>query len=151
MKLNERSIPSCLVVLACGSWLSGCAGADGSESDLGQTAQALVDTQSRSNEPDSARATCTVFTFADRIHDDIAEIDCDLTDSLADSHSVYVEWSQDGFDERRLENHDGAGSTLFVSDALQNLDGSFQRIRWHVCTDVQFGGDDCSDDVSYEL
>lgn len=104
-------------------------------------------TDSRSTTGDAA--TCTMKSWAGAIHDQNASISCDISDTKADSHSVYVDWWQDGYAKVRLTNHDGSGHTTHSYDARTNGDGSFETLYWHVCRDVQWGGDNCSSTVSH--
>ncbi len=98
-----------------------------------------------------AKATCSLQTRATRIHDDTAQIDCQLSDTKADSHSVYVEWWQDGFGHIQLRNSKGAGHTIHVADARTNYDGSFETAYFKVCRDVQFLPDNCSGTKSWRI
>lgn len=103
------------------------------------------------SEAEGASASCTTETSETNIHDDLATIDCTLADTAADSHPVYVQWWQDGFEKSRLENHDGANSTKSVSDRRSNGAGSFAKVSWQVCRDVQLGSDDCSPVVTHDV
>ena len=97
-----------------------------------------------SESANGASATCTVPTT-------LTEIDCVLTDTKADSHSVFIEWAIDD-DEDRFTNSNGSRSNntaRFVEGGL-NQDGSASTIHWRVCTDVQIWGDDCSEIVVIE-
>jgi hypothetical protein len=98
-----------------------------------------------------AAATCSLQTRATIIHDDTAQIDCQLSDTLADSHSVYVEWWQDGFGHIQLPNTSGSGSTIAVEDARFNGDGSFQTAYFKVCRNIQLGFDNCSSTMSWSI
>ncbi len=96
-----------------------------------------------------AKATCSLMTWGTRIHDDHAQITCDLKDTKADGHSVYVEWWQDGFGHVELRNSEGSGHTRHVVDARQNGDGSFEKAYFKVCEDIPHWFDDCSDTLSW--
>ncbi len=98
-----------------------------------------------------AQATCSLQTWATRIHDDTAQIDCDLSDTEKDGHSVYVEWWQDGYGSIQLRNDKGNGNTIHVADARLNYDGSFGTAYFKVCRDIQFGRDNCSDTKSWRI
>ncbi|WP_033289522.1 hypothetical protein [Amycolatopsis jejuensis] len=91
-----------------------------------------------------AKASCSFTTWGKLIHDDHAQITCKLSDTKGDSHSVYVEWWQDGYGSVNLYNHNGSGSTKKVSDARVNGDGSFQTLYFRVCRDIQWWPDNCS-------
>lgn len=91
-----------------------------------------------------ASASCYFTTWAVLIHDDHAQINCSLSDTSGDSHSVYVEWWQDGFGHVTLRNSGGSGTTKSVVDARQNGDGSFGDLYFKVCRDVQLEPDNCS-------
>ena len=102
-----------------------------------------------SNSTSGASANCTVYAGITDIHSDTAQIDCDLSDTSADSNSVYVGWKQDGFGTVSLYNNNGNGSTIHVEDARTNAgDGSFTTLQWKVCRDQAFS-DNCSSWTSY--
>ena len=96
-----------------------------------------------------AVATCKLITWADRIHDDTAELDCQLKDTKADGDSVYVEWWQDGFGHIQHRNSQGNGHTITFRDARRNGDGSFETAYFKVCRDVSFWPDNCSSTMSW--
>ncbi|HEY2207441.1 MAG TPA: peptidoglycan-binding domain-containing protein [Pseudonocardia sp.] len=96
-------------------------------------------------------ATCSVTTSAQAIHDDSATVRCTITDTSSDKHSVFVSWWQDGYKPKRLTNSVGGDRNVTTSDSRHNPDGSFSKITWRVCTDVQLGKDSCSDDVTYTV
>lgn len=96
-------------------------------------------------------ARCTMQTRSGALHDQIADIDCDVTDTLADNHPVYVAWWQDGFGKVQLWNHAGAGHTVHVHDSRQNGDGSFGTLFWKVCRQVLLGADNCSATISHRV
>jgi hypothetical protein len=95
-----------------------------------------------------AAASCTMRSWDGTIRNKYADISCDISDTAGDSHSVYVEWWQDGFGKVRMNNHDGVGHTTHSYDSRQGSD-SFQTLYWRVCRDVQFGHDNCSSTVSH--
>jgi hypothetical protein len=114
--------------------------------------QAYADTfPSQDASTEGAQATCSLQTWTTYVPNDNAQIDCDLTDTLADHHSVYVEWWQDGFGHIQLRNDSGAGQTVHVSDARYNGDGSFGTAYFKVCRDIQFGPDNCSGTKSWAI
>jgi hypothetical protein len=96
-----------------------------------------------------AVATCSLTTSADRIHDDTAQIECDLKDTKADGDAVYVEWWQDGFEHTQLRNSLGNGHTIYVVDTNINGAGSFETAYFKVCRDISFWPDDCSSTMSW--
>lgn len=98
-----------------------------------------------------AAATCSLTTWATHIQHDTAQISCQLSDTLGDSHSVYLEWWQDGFGHIRFNNSDGHGKTIPVTDARINYDGSFGTAYFKVCRDIQLGRDNCSVTYSWSL
>ncbi len=98
-----------------------------------------------------ARATCSFYTWKVLIHDDHAQINCSLSDTSGDSHSVYVDWWQDGFGHVHLRNSKGNGSTISVVDARQNGDGSFEDLYFRVCRDVQLEPDNCSSTYHWNI
>jgi hypothetical protein len=98
-----------------------------------------------------AKASCHFSTWGVVIHDDHAQINCSLSDTAADSHSVYVEWWQDGFGHVQLKNSNGSGSTKSVVDARQNGDGSFETLYFKVCRDVQLLPDNCSSTYTWKI
>ena len=86
-------------------------------------------------------------TFNDLVRDQIAQIDCSIKDTSADSKSVYVEWWQDGYGKVKLKNTSGSGSTVYRTDTRENGDGAFGTLRWRVCRDVSLSPDNCSTTV----
>jgi hypothetical protein len=98
-----------------------------------------------------AKASCAFHTWKGTIHDDHAQINCDLSDTQSDGDWVYVEWWQDGFASVQLRNGNGAGSTKFVSDARVNGDGSFEHLYFRVCRHVAAWPDNCSDHFNWTI
>jgi hypothetical protein len=92
------------------------------------------DTQDAS--ADGVAAKCTVKR-------DLTSIDCSLSDTKGDSHQVYIEWWLDS-ERHRYVNSGGDGSTNGFSEESLNGDGAADHLKWKACTDVQFGGDHCS-------
>jgi hypothetical protein len=102
-----------------------------------------------------AAASCSLSTW-DRYpnqywHNNMAQITCRLSDTVADSRSVYVEWWQDGFGHVRLSNTQGSGTTITVSDTRYNYDGSFGTAYFKVCRKVNYGTDNCSGTYSWRI
>jgi hypothetical protein len=70
--------------------------------------------------------------------------DCTLTDTAADSHSVYAVMQADGYRSVRYNNNKGGYGTSrsftysFVTDTPQ------WDFYYKVCRDIQFGFDNCS-------
>ena len=71
--------------------------------------------------------------------------DCQLTDTLADSHQVYAVTQEEAFPTKRYTNSKGFGKTLSFRE---NFEGDTVHWYWSykVCRDVQFyeGRDNCS-------
>jgi hypothetical protein len=97
-----------------------------------------------------ASATCTMSTRDGRVHDQFADIDCNIRDTLADRKSVYVEWWQDGFGKVRLSNNAGSGQTVRRRDSRFNPSGSFEHLYWRVCRDIPLFPDNCSGTVRHD-
>lgn len=116
---------------------------------VGMAIPAYAGTWSDDRSTTGAAASCTMRSWAAEIHDQNADISCNISDTLGDSHSVYVDWWQDGYAKKRLTNHDGSGHVTQSYDARYNPDGSFGTLYWRVCRDVQFGNDNCSSTVSH--
>jgi hypothetical protein len=116
---------------------------------IGFAAPALAGSWTDSRDTAGAAATCTMTTWDDAVSDQYASIGCNLTDTACDSHSVYIEWWQDGYAKVRLNNTDGCNTTNSPSDTRYNDDGSFGTVYWRVCRDVQLGRDNCSSTVSH--
>jgi hypothetical protein len=77
---------------------------------VGMAMSAYAGNWSDSEFTTGAAASCTMRSWTAQIHDQNADISCDISDTLGDSHSVYVEWWQDGYaNKKRLTNHDGVG------------------------------------------
>jgi hypothetical protein len=97
-----------------------------------------------------AEATCQVRTETRYVHDDIAQINCAITDTQADGDAVYVAWKQDGYATISLYNRQGNGWTTYHEDRRYNPDGSFFHLRWRICRDRQAPfSDNCSDWFDY--
>jgi len=94
-----------------------------------------------------AAATCSVSTWDRYVRDQYARITCSLKDTSCDSHSVYIQWWQDGYGKVRLNNTNGCNWTTFPSDTRYNGDGAFSTLKWRVCRDIQRGRDNCSSTV----
>lgn len=120
---------------------------------IGIALPAYAGTWSDDKSTEGAAASCTMrsWTEAGEVPDQHADIDCNLSDTLGDNHSVYVEWWQDGYAKVRLSNRDGVGHTTHHHDSRYNGDGSFGTLNWRVCRDAQFQGDNCSKTVSHEV
>jgi hypothetical protein len=70
--------------------------------------------------------------------------DCKLTDTKADSHSVYAVTQVVGFSSFTYKNVGGNGTVLNFTRPF-TADGESPYIfRYKVCRDVQFGSDNCS-------
>ena len=91
-----------------------------------------------------ASATCTVSV-------DLNEIACALKDTAADKHSVFVEYKDTAGRRYRFDNHDNANSVkTFVNDAMwKGADTS--TLQWHVCVNVRWSNDRCSNYVNYAV
>ena len=87
-----------------------------------------------------AAATCQLRTFASNYYDgpNSARITCQLSDTLADSRPVYVEWWQDYFAHRRMHNAQGPGTTVTVYDN-RSAGGAYFIVYFKVCRGVQLG------------
>lgn len=116
---------------------------------VGMAVPAYAGNWSDNESTTGASASCTMRSWTAEIHDQNADISCDISDTLGDSHSVYVDWWQDGYAKKRLTNHDGAGHTTHSYDSRYNPDGSFGTLYWRVCRDVQLGDDNCSRTISH--
>ena len=116
---------------------------------LALTGAAHADSGEYAEAGDGASATCSVSTWAGPVHDDMAQIDCALTDTKGDSNPVYIDWWQDGYKKIRFENHDGKGHSTTHNDVRYNPDGSFGDVYWKVCVDVRPGQDKCSETIHY--
>jgi len=88
-----------------------------------------------------------VSTWDRYVRDQYARITCSLKDTSCDSHSVYIQWWQDGYGKVRLNNTNGCNWTTFPSDTRYNGDGAFSTLKWRVCRDIQRGRDNCSSTV----
>ena len=111
---------------------------------VGGPADALTNYPTEHNSTTGAQADCDLITYITYVHDDTAQITCDISDTLADGDSVYVEWWQDGFGHVQLKNENGSGTTVHRVDARFNPDGSFETVYWKVCRDISFYPDNCS-------
>ncbi len=111
---------------------------------LTATAASAATSPAKTDSTEGAKATCSFHTWGEEIHDDHAQISCDLKDTKGDDKAVYVEWWQDGFGPVLLYNHNGNGSTKHVTDARENYDGSFGTLYFRVCRDVPWWKDNCS-------
>jgi hypothetical protein len=91
-----------------------------------------------------ASATCTVPI-------DLAAISCSVKDTAADKHSVFVEWYDSANRKYRVNNTYGATrEKTFVDDSLwKGVDTS--ELRWHVCVNIQWDNDRCSNYVNYAV
>lgn len=76
---------------------------------------------------------------------DLSSISCNLTDNKADKHPVFIQWWQDG-DENRFENSDGATRTRHYEESGL---ATKKSLSWRVCVDKQFRGDPCSRTVDH--
>jgi hypothetical protein len=70
--------------------------------------------------------------------------DCVLTDTSADSHSVYAVMQVDAWPSRRYDNSGGTGTTLHFTDHFWS-DVVNWDYHYKVCRNVRFGSDNCSD------
>lgn len=95
-----------------------------------------------------AWANCGITTSNGLVRDQYARITCSLKDTACDSHSVYVQWWQDGYGKVRLNNTSGCNTTRQLGDSRYSHD-PFIALRWRVCRDVQWGDDNCSSTVSH--
>jgi hypothetical protein len=69
--------------------------------------------------------------------------DCWLSDTSADSHSVYALLQVDGYATHRYNNTGGNGTTLNFTDRFSS-DVVHWDYHYKVCRNVQFGSDNCS-------
>ncbi len=100
-----------------------------------------------------AAASCSLVTWTGsyNFRNSAARINCRLSDTLSDDHSVYVEWWQDGYGHVKMRNSQGSGTTIYTSDTRYSPDGSFVNIYFKVCRDVQVGFDNCSYTRSWRM
>jgi hypothetical protein len=91
-----------------------------------------------------ASATCTVSV-------DLNAIACSLKDTAADKHSVFVEYRDTAGRKYRFNNDDDANSEkTFVNDSMwKGADTS--TLQWHVCVNVRWNNDRCSNYVNYAV
>jgi hypothetical protein len=95
-----------------------------------------------------ASASCSLETWdaypGRNPRNQYARITCRLSDTVADSRSVYIQWQIDAFAPVRLSNTQGSGTTITVSDTRYNYDGSIRNAYFKVCRKVNYGIDNCS-------
>lgn len=109
---------------------------------------------SQSASTTGAKATCSLISWKKVSYlsrDDTAQITCSISDTQDDGHQVYVKWWQDGYGDVHLTNSQGSGTTVTLSDARYNPDGSFGTAYWQVCRDIRLGRDNCSDKKSWSI
>ena len=98
-----------------------------------------------------AIATCKARTASRFFHDDTAYLTCDLRDTRADGHPVYIVWRIDGYRDVKRWNRNGATSVVHIEDGRRNPDGSIGRIYWRVCRDRPPLLDNCSAWVTWTV
>ena len=91
-----------------------------------------------------ASATCTVAV-------DLDELACALRDTAADKHSVFVEYKDTAGRSYRFDNHDNANSEKTFVNASMWKGADTSTLQWHVCVNVRWNNDRCSDYVNYTV
>lgn len=100
----------------------------------------------QTREANYAKATCTITTYQVYVHDDAAQLDCQIWDKMVDGDGTYVSFQIDGYEPLSMYGDGGAP----VSEMQYNPDGSIGTVRWKVCDDNQFPvSDDCTSTVEY--
>lgn len=69
--------------------------------------------------------------------------DCTLTDTAADSHSVYAVMQADGYPSVRYNNTGGYGTSMSFTYRF-GTDTPQWDFYYKVCRNIQFGFDNCS-------
>jgi hypothetical protein len=109
---------------------------------------------SQNNSTRGASATCSLISWKDISYlrrDNYAQITCQIRDTGNDNNQVYVKWWQDGYGDIHLTNSQGYRTTVSLSDARYNPDGSFGNAYWEICRDIRFGRDNCSTTKSWRI